>query len=261
MANASTNAQGDFIWYELMTPDIEGARAFYKAVAGMDIGAGSDMPGMDYRMIGYEDHLVGGALAMDRDMLDHGGLPLWIGYIGVEDVDAMTQAVVDRGGTLFIPPRDVPGAGRFAMVADPWGAPFYLMRGESDEASTVWQDNVVGHWGWNELWTPDQPGALAFYGDLFGWHQQGAMPMGPRGDYLFMMQGDKRLGAFGPASDPAAPAYWRHVFRVPSIGAALEAAQAGGASEIDGPHAVPGGDHVMYARDPQGAVFVLVGGA
>ncbi len=254
-----TNAQGDFIWFELMTPDVEGARAFYGAVAGFEIGGASDMPGQDYRMIKYGSDFVGGVMALTPDMIANGGMPLWIGYIGVNDVDATAQAILAKGGHIFIEPRDIPGVGRFAMAADPQGGPFYIMRGASDDTSTVWQDNEEGHWGWNELWTPDQPAVLDFYGSLFGWAQQGGMPMGPRGDYLFMMQGDKRLGAFGPASDAAKPAYWRHIFRVPSIGAALEAAKAGGATEIEGPHEVPGGDHVMYAKDPQGAVFVLVG--
>ncbi len=215
------NAQGDFIWYELMTTDIDGARAFYGAVAGVEIGAASDMPGMDYRMIRYGEDFIGGVMALDEDMVAGGAFPLWIGYIGVDDVDATVEAITAKGGTLFFPARDIPGVGRFAMLADPQGAPFYIMRGASEGDSTVWQDGDVGHWGWNELWTPDQPAALDFYGTLFGWRQEGVMPMGPRGDYLFMMQGDKRLGAFGPASDPAKPAYWRHVFRVPSIGPAL----------------------------------------
>jgi len=254
-----TNAQGDFIWYELMTPDPEGARAFYGAVAGLEIGDAPPAPAPDYRMIGYGGSFVGGMLAMDDDMLSAGAMPMWIGYIGVDDVDATAAGIRAKGGHIFVPPRDIPGTGRFAMAADPQGAPFYIMRGFSDATSTVWQDNEVGHWGWNELWTPDQAGALDFYGSLFGWTQAGAMPMGPRGDYLFMMQDGKRLGAFGP-KEPGVQAYWRHIFRVPSIGAALKAAKAGGATEIEGPHEVPGGDHVLYGRDPQGATFVLVGG-
>lgn len=255
------NRQGDFIWYELMTSDMDAARAFYKAVAGFEIGEASDMPDQDYRMIRYGADYVGGIMQLDAHMMAGGALPLWIAYIAADDVDATTRAVAEKGGRVFLEPRDIPGVGRFSMVADPQGAPFYIMRGASDEASTVWQDNVVGHWGWNELWTPDQPAALDFYGALFGWRQEGAMPMGPRGDYLFMMQGDQRLGAIGPVSDPAKPAYWRHVFRVPSIGAALEAAKAHGATDIEGPHQVPGDDFVMYGKDPQGAAFVLVGGA
>lgn len=254
-----TNAQGDFIWYELMTSDVDGARAFYKAVAGIETGDASDMPGQDYRMIRYGADTVGGMMGLSQDMIDNGAAPLWIAYIGVKDVDATAEAIKAKGGHVFMT-RDIP-QGRLAMCADPLCAPFYIMRGASDDTSTVWQDNTVGRWGWNELWTPDQKAALDFYGSLFGWTQQGVMPMGPRGDYLFIMQGDKRLGAFGPASDPAKPAYWRHVFRVTSINAALEAAKAGGATEIEGPHQVPGDDFVMYAKDPQGATFVLVGGA
>ncbi|MBO9575896.1 MAG: VOC family protein [Sphingobium sp.] len=254
------NKQGDFIWYELMTPDVDAARAFYGAVAGWEIGGASDQPGQDYRMIRNGDDFVGGVLGLTADMAANGAMPLWIGYIGVEDVDATAEAIKAKGGHVFMGPRDIP-QGRLAMCADPQGAPFYIMRGSSDGTSTVWQDNKVGAWGWNELWTPDQQGALDFYGSLFGWRQEGAMPMGPRGDYLFLKQGDQRLGAIGPASDKSKPAYWRHVYRVPSINASLEAAKAGGATDIEGPHQVPGDDYVMYAKDPQGATFVLVGGA
>jgi len=31
------NHHGDFIWYELMTTDADGARAFYQAVVGWQI--------------------------------------------------------------------------------------------------------------------------------------------------------------------------------------------------------------------------------
>ena len=261
------NAQGDFIWYELMTSDIEGARAFYGAVAGMEIGDTSDMPGQDYRMIRYGSDFVGGVLAIDADMAAGGMKPLWMGYIASRDVDATAEAILAKGGHVFVPLRDIPGIGRFAMVADPQGAPFYIMHGFSDEASTVWQDGAVGHWGWNELWTPDPEAALGFYGDLFGYRQEGAMPMGPAGDYRFLMQGSARLGALGPLdviraeNRVGASAFWRHYFRVPSIAKAVAALNTGGGTILDGPHEVPGGDVIIVARDPQGAQFALVGGA
>ncbi len=256
-----TNAQGDFIWYELMTSDIEGARAFYAAVAGFEVGNASDMPGQDYRMIRHGADMVGGMLQLDLRMREGGAEPLWIGYIAVADVDVTAAAILEKGGHIFMPPTDIPGVGRYAMAADPQGAPFYIMRGASDETSTVFSATQAGHWGWNELWAPDPQAALAFYGGLFGWRQEGAMPMGPRGDYMFLMQGDTPIGAIGPAQGRDKPAHWRHVFRVSAIEPALAAARAHGATDIEGPHEVPGGDHVLYGRDPQGAAFVLVGGA
>ncbi|WP_410961981.1 hypothetical protein, partial [Salmonella sp. SAL4359] len=58
------NPSGDFIWYELITPDPEGAKAFYDAVVGWDIGeAAPEFNG--YRMIGRSDgKSAGGVLPL-----------------------------------------------------------------------------------------------------------------------------------------------------------------------------------------------------
>ncbi len=164
------NKQGEYIWYELMTPDIEGARAFYEAVVGWKIGDKSDMPGMDYRMINAPDAMVGGVMALDKDMIDGGAFPLWIGYVGVEDVDATVAAIKEKGGHVHMGPTDIPGAGRLAMASDPQGAPFYVMRGAvEDGTSTAFAVETDGHCEWNELSTTDQKAAHDFYESLFGW--------------------------------------------------------------------------------------------
>jgi uncharacterized protein len=152
-------------------------------------------------------------MAINDDMMAHGAMPLWIAYIAVDDVDQMAETIQAKGGHLFIKPSDIPGVGRFAMCADPQGGPFYIMNDTSGSASTAFADNQVGHWGWNELWVADTKAAVDFYCSTFGWEQQGAMPMGPRGDYLFMHHGGQRIGAIGPLRDPASEAHWRHVFR------------------------------------------------
>lgn len=258
------NAQGDFIWYELMTSDMDAARAFYEPVVGWTMGAAATMPGMDYRMISVGENMVGGMMAIDADMAGHGAKPLWIGYVAVTDVDATAQAITAAGGHILLPPSDIPGIGRFAMASDPDGAPFYIMRGASDETSRVFAEETVWHWGWNELWTPDPDRAIVFYGAIFGWHVQGAMPMGPAGEYRFLFQGETRIGAIGPVAAldaPDRPACWRHYFNIPSVAAAVAAIAAHGGAVTNGPHVVPGGATIIVARDPQGAEFALVGGA
>jgi predicted enzyme related to lactoylglutathione lyase len=250
------NKQGEFIWYELMTSDLGGARAFYQAVVGWTISDKSDMPGMDYRMIAAPDAMAGGAMQIDADMAAHGAKPIWVGYIGVDDVDASVDAIKAAGGQVFMGPRDVEGAGRMAMVADPQGATFYVMRGSVEGGtSTVFAPEKPGHCAWNELRTPDQDGAHAFYGSLFGWSQPDRMPMGEMGDYCFLTLGDIRLGATlrGPA-----PAKWLPYFVVPSIQPAIEAVKAHGGTVTNGPHQVPGGGHIIMGIDPQGAQFALV---
>lgn len=255
-----TNTQGDFIWYELMTTDMDGARAFYEPVVGWSMGADSGQPGMDYRMISDADGMAGGMMGINADMQAQGARPMWIGYIGVQDVDAMAERIKQAGGHIFVPPRDIPGIGRFAMAADPQGAPFYIMRGFSDGTSTVFAEGTPGRCGWNELTTPDQEKAHDFYTGLFGWQQDGAMPMGRGLGYCFLFQGDTRIGATAPRAEEG-PAFWRFFFRVPSIPAAIAAIEAHGGTVTSGPHEVPGGDTVIMAKDPQGAEFALVGGA
>src|SRR5689334_16222794 len=79
--------RGDFIWYELMTPDPEGAKAFYDAVVGWNIEAKSQFPN-GYRMIGRTDgKFAGGVLPLNDEMQQHGARPTWLGYILVPDVD------------------------------------------------------------------------------------------------------------------------------------------------------------------------------
>lgn len=255
------NKQGEYIWYELMTPDIEGAKAFYQAVVGWTIGDKSDMPGMDYRMIHAPDGMVGGVLALDQHMIDGGALPLWVGYIGVDDVDASAEAIKASGGTVHMGPQDIPGAGRLAMASDPQGAPFYVMRGEpepgGDDTSRVFSPEALGHCAWNELSTTDQKGAHAFYQGLVGWSNPENMPMGEMGDYRFLYVDDLRIGATLEQKDQ--PARWRYYFVVQSLNASIAAVKAGGGTIDHGPHEVPGGGHIIIGTDPQGAQFALVG--
>lgn len=251
------NKQGEYIWYELMTPDIEGARAFYQSVVGWTIGDKSDMPGSDYRMIKAPDGMAGGVLALDRKMIDGGAFPLWIGYIGVDNVDASVAAIKAAGGTITMEPHDVPGAGRMAMASDPQGAPFYVMRGDVEDGTSTVFGERIGHCAWNELWTTDQKGAHDFYEGVFGWRNPETMPMGEMGDYRFLYVDDLRIGA--TMEQKERPSFWRHYFVVASINAAVEAVKAGGGTVTDGPHEVPGGGHIIMGIDPQGAHFALTG--
>ena len=45
--------------------------------------------------------------------------PHWKTYIGVDDIDGTTAAARDLGATVLVEPTDIPGMGRFSIVADP----------------------------------------------------------------------------------------------------------------------------------------------
>lgn len=117
------NLQGSFIWYELMTSDADGAKAFYDSVVGWNVGSEAEFPN-GYRMIGrYDGKNAGGVLPLTEEMKSHGARPVWLGYIGVDDVDATVSAIEADGGKAMMPAWDIPGVGRVAMVTDPAGSP------------------------------------------------------------------------------------------------------------------------------------------
>jgi predicted enzyme related to lactoylglutathione lyase len=103
------------------------------------------------------------------------------------------------------------------------------------------------------------PGALAFYADLLGWESPDKMPMGERGDYLFVTSEDRRIGAISPWLDEGQQPMWLFYFGVDDIGRAHAAAKANGGGDVGDPHEVPGGDRIFTATDPGGARIAFVG--
>jgi predicted enzyme related to lactoylglutathione lyase len=264
-SNNQANQTGDYIWYELITPDPAGSKAFYDAVLGWNI---EPQPSgeMDYRMIGRADGgMAGGVMRLTDDMASHGAKPTWLGYLYASDVDSTVASIEAAGGKTLLPAFDIPGIGRIAMVADPQGAAFYAMKpippqGRENEVSDVFSPDKPGHCAWNELSTSDPVAARKFYGEQFGWTSADFMPMGEMGEYRFLDHHGVRLGALAGLA-PGQQTHWRHYFRVASIGAAKDAAAQAGGKIVMGPMEVPTGDHIVIGVDPQGAEFALVGKA
>jgi predicted enzyme related to lactoylglutathione lyase len=263
-AEAAAAPQGDFIWYELMTTDPDAAKAFYDAVVGWDISEGSpEFNG--YRMIGRNDGgFAGGVLPLTSEMQRHGARPTWLGYVHVDDVDAKLEAIEAAGGKMLMPATDIPNVGRIAMVADPQGAPFYVMKpippaNDPNARSDVFSLDAEQRVGWNELQTSDIEAARKFYGTQFGWDSEDFMDMGEMGKYRFWDHQGTRLGGLFTA-DQAQHPRWRYYIRVSSIAEAKAAAEANGGTIHMGPHLVPTGDYIIIGSDPQGAEYALVGG-
>ncbi len=256
--------RGEFIWYELMTTNAVGAKAFYDAVVGWDFGEGA-AEYQGYRMINAPGGgFAGGVLPLTDEMQQHGARPTWLGYLYVEDVDQAVSSIEAAGGKSLMV-SDIPNVGRVAMVTDPQGAPFYVMKpippaGNPDAQSDVFSPDKVGRCGWNELQTTDTDAARRFYGNQFGWGSDEYMDMGEMGYYRFWDHNGRRIGALFNPKD-GQHSRWRFYFRVPSIKAAKETAEAKGGTVHMGPHQVPTGDWIIVGTDPQGAEFALVGGA
>ncbi|MCF8709902.1 VOC family protein [Rhizorhapis sp. SPR117] len=253
------NKHGDFIWYELLTSDADAAQAFYGSVLEWTF-ADSGNSDVDYRIINAPEHSVGGLMTITKDMADGGARPTWLSYIAVDDVDKCVESVEHGGGKTMMPATDIPNVGRIAMVTDPQGAPFYVMKPGGEGESLAFADDCprVGHCAWNELITSDQAAAWHFYTQRFGWVKDGEMDMGPLGSYDFVRHGSV-IGAMMTGTPEMGPPHWNQYFRVADIDQAKAAIEAGGGTITNGPMEIPGGDFAMNGTDPQGAHFGLVG--
>jgi predicted enzyme related to lactoylglutathione lyase len=261
-----TNPQGTPVWYELLTTDIDAAQSFYATVIGWNVApsttdVGGDGP-PDYRIATAPDgDTIAGMMRLPA------GAPMpprWLFYVGVDDVDATVDAIVAAGGAQHMSAVDMPGVGRMAMVADPHGTMFYVMKGEGEGSNAFYQGahgdgpRVTGHAVWNELTAPDQDAAMAFYEPLFGWRHESGMPMGPLGDYKFIQSGAQMIGATMP-SMAGVDDGWRFYFEVDDADAAVTRITDGGGSVLQGPDEIPGGAFSVIAQDPQGVRFGVVG--
>ncbi|GAB0104240.1 VOC family protein [Nocardia sp. JMUB6875] len=123
------NTAGALVWVELHVSDPAAAAAFYTTVFDWR-AAQSDMPDMPYTILspgeGDQDATSFGGIAP----LQPGEHPHWLPYFGVEDVDGRVEAAAAASGTIIVPAMDIPTVGRFAVLADPFGALFALLKPE-----------------------------------------------------------------------------------------------------------------------------------
>ncbi len=219
-------------------------------------GSSRDFPGGEqrYAIVSAKGEGVGGVMALPAGMSQ----PFWMGYIGTDDVDDTVARFTASGGTVHRGPWEIPGVGRIALVADPQGAALAFFQGASDQPSKARDPQRPGHGSWHDLHTTDPEAAFAFYAGQFGWAKGEAMDMGPMGTYQIFKAGDAQLGGMLKAREGARPAWLYYFWTARIHGAVARIGEAGG-TILHGPSEVPGGLLIVHARDPQGAMFALVG--
>ena len=250
--------KGLFVWYELLTSDVDAAVAFYGAVAGWGAEA-MPMPGGDYRMFKTGQGFAAGVTTLPASAKAMGAPSHWLGYLAVDDVDAATATAKAQGATVYQPPMDIPRVGRFAIFGDPQGATSAFFKAEG-EPSPMHDRRQPGEFAWHELMCDDPDKALAFYAQFAGWQALEKMPMGPDGFYqLFGRAADQQLGGMMPKPAQMPASAWLYYIGVAALDPALARAIAAGGKVVHGPIEVPGGARVATLVDPQGAHFALMG--
>ena len=119
------NEPGAVVWNELATRDADAAKEFYSAVFGWNWTLMSP-DGDAYWLFLVGERTTGGLMPMVGDMWPPEIPSHWMVYFDVDDADAAAAKVTELGGSVTVPPTDIP-PGRFAVVNDPSGAVFSII--------------------------------------------------------------------------------------------------------------------------------------
>jgi hypothetical protein len=243
-------AQGTPCWTDLMSPDVEVAAGFYRGLFGWEY----DESGPEYGF--YHMARVDARAAAGIGQIPEGaGFPsAWTVYFAADDVHAMAERAGALGGTIMMPPMEVPGQGWMAVIVDPVGAAFGLWQGTGHLGAGI--KEVHGATTWRDLHTADVEGARVFYAELLGVEAQ---PFdGGSTRYYILVKDGKNIAGIAQTPPPwaAAPSRWLTYFEVADLDRILRGAVEGGGTVVEPPSDTPFGRMAVLA-DPFGAVFCV----
>jgi uncharacterized protein len=120
-----SGSAGVFVWDELGTTDADGAQRFYEEVFGWSTqDMGEEYGG--YRIFSRGETQIAGLMRNQDPSIP----AMWTPYVGAEDPDATCKKAAELGAQALVEPMDVPNVGRFAILKDPQGAVFGIIKGE-----------------------------------------------------------------------------------------------------------------------------------
>ena len=107
-------------WNELQVRDAEKAKTFYASLFPWKLKESSE-----YTEFHIGDQAIGGMIQSKApDFVPS----FWMPYFAVEDCDAAVTKSESLGGQTFAPAFDVPNVGRMAVLGDPQGAHFAVIK-------------------------------------------------------------------------------------------------------------------------------------
>jgi predicted enzyme related to lactoylglutathione lyase len=228
---------------------MDGARRFYGQLLGW---TAFDVPSAagSYSLLRVDGKDVAGLHRSER------GEPAWLCYVAVDSTDRVVARAVELGGTLLVPPFDVPGVGRMAMIQDPGRAMFALWEARGMIGARLADE--PGAPCWYELVTHDLPASVHFYSALFGWSTS-ERTLEPGGPYTVASKGGRSVAGMMTIRKEwgDVPPRWQVYFAVDDCTRAVRKAVAHGGRVIAGPQDVRDVGEFAVLADPSEAVFAV----
>jgi hypothetical protein len=237
-----------------MTPDRVASERYYTRLFGWTTREVDMAEGPPYVMFRMGDEDIAGMMQFDPAQ---GIPPMWMAYGTVDDVDRAAAKVTELMGSVYFGPKDIPGVGRFVVIADPAGAALAAIRFAASDDSDEGQPPRAGTFCFEQLLCPDPAAVTAFYEEIFLWTHV-KYDMGPQGSYWMFKRGDRdAAGAMPKPPGSPGPAHWLSYVAVDDVDAmAARVPELGGRIFLS-PSDIPGVGRLSVSADPQGATLAL----
>jgi hypothetical protein len=250
---ASVHA-GKWVWADLVTVDVARAAEFYGRLFGWTYetyGGGDDA--QSYTLILANGVPIGGMVFSERHARSSRPQARWIGLMSVVDVDAAVKSASSNGGRVLSAPMNTSPRGRTALLADPEGAAFAVLRSSTGDPEDYLAE--LGEWLWFELWADDTASMATFYKALAGYEISTPSTAGERsGTVQLKTNGVSRAGVLPkPAKVPST---WVPYVRVADVAETVARARTAGGRIVIEPMTAHG-TTVALLIDPTGAPLAI----
>ncbi len=250
--SGSPRLPGKFVWADLVTDDVAGAKKFYGELFNWtfrDFGS--------YVVAANEERPLCGFFHRTRPADRPQARPRWFGYLSVTSVEKAQRAVMKAGGRVVAPPRNLPRRGEQALFADAEGALFGVMKSAAGDPPDFMAE--PGDWIWIQLLSRDAKQAAEFYRTLGGYEVIENTAGNRLSDYVLASKGYARATVRTiPEGKSQVQPSWLPFVRVKSVRESVALAnRLGGKTLLEPKRELIEGRAAVIA-DPSGAAIGLL---
>ena len=242
------------MWAELFSEDVKKAARFYGEAFGWSFKEFPAPRGAGYTLALSDGEPVGGMLQREHAYAKEQG-SRWLGMLSVQDVKAAARYAADHGGKVVVPPRLLKGRGEVALLADPEGTPFGVIRSSSGDPPDYLAEDK--QWVWIELWAKNPKAMAEFYSGFAGYELEPPVERPDGSLAYFLASGGYTRCAIIPSPAPSTAPAWLLYLRVQDVKAATRQAETAGARVVVPPSLEVRDGRVALIVDPTGAALGL----
>ena len=249
-ASTDTRTPGRFVWADLVSDEAAKAVEFYQGLLGWSI----QKVGENYYVASNNGVRVAG-IAQHNGEAGDGSTTQWVSYISSTDIDNVIRHAIRNGGEIVKEAQMLEGRGEYALLSDPEGAMFGVLR--SEYGDPVDHVSEYGEWVWQELWASNPIELAEFYVGL-GYTILENWQTEEVGDDIVLEAGGFARGSIVSKIDVEQPSAWLPYLRVSNVEDSIARTQELGGQVIMNSADLSSSYPVAVIVDPSGGVVALI---